>query len=661
MFVSAEGDPIGNGISLVSAIGHDAPGDAPPLRRMTVRVATGLAIAAPRALRMAYCGAHSRSLSSRSYVRTLAAGDIESGWWVGAWSGTDGPSLVMGATSVRSFATEVRVEAQSITATQHLEHLRLAKGEEVALETIWIAAQDCPPLEALEVFAEHLGATHGVRLDVAPCGWGSWGHWLERIDMGLMRESVRALDGLPSLRNALRVVQIDDGWSEMLESGRVSSSWRPNRRFPSGIAPLAAEIRRSGRECGLWLLPFTVNSGSAIAEQHPDWLVRDVTDAPFRVGGADTFCIDPTHPEASRWLRHLFGQMRDWGVRYVKLDHLRALVASEPCEGLDTFDVPRRHYGARTRIEAYRAGLTLVREAMGDAVFIVGCSAPAAPGTGLVSAHRVGPDIEAKWSGHLSGVQEAARALITNWFWHGRAWLNDPDYLLLCESEAVSRFWATVVAMSGGSMIISSDLAHLRPWEERILRIVTPPAGGPARPIDLFSHPLAPGILHQTLSRSGTTRQYVALLNWDDQPRIARLDLASIGVHEHAHVFDVWRGSHRHVRHEEIAVPLDGHDASLLCIRKSEDHPQVVGSDIHWTQGWLELSDEQWDPNTSTLSISIDVSAPRTGHLWISHSPRLRPCTECNRKAPGLFAVEVHPGARLSLRFTRVENESRFE
>ena len=239
----------------------------------------------PRALRTAYCGAHSRSQTSRSYVTSLHAGESLESWWVGALSGPTGPGVVVGGMQPERFVTRIRTTCDALTAEFPLEGWALAAGTRLQVDPLWLGATVLAPLAALEQFASVLGAAMHARVDTPPSGWGSWGHWLERIDAGLMREMVHAIDGSPALRRVIDVVQIDDGWSELLDSQRVSASWQPNTRFPTGLAPLAAEVSRTGRRCGLWVMPFAVNAGSSIVAAHPEWLVRNDSGAPQRVGG----------------------------------------------------------------------------------------------------------------------------------------------------------------------------------------------------------------------------------------------------------------------------------------------------------------------------------------------------------------------------------------
>lgn len=569
-----------------------------------------------RALRLAFCGAHSRSQTSRSYVTCIDASAILESWWIGALSGPRGPGVVIGGMQPERFVTRVRTTRDALVAEFPLEGWALAPGERVQIDPLWLGATSAAPLAAMERFATVLGTAMHARVNTPPTGWGSWGHWFERIDAGLMREMVHAIDGSPALRHVVDVVQIDDGWSELLDSRRVSASWRPNTRFPSGLAPLAAEVARTGRRCGLWLLPFAVNAGSSIVDSHPQWLVRNSAGEPHHVGDSDSYCLDPTHPAAAAWLTALLQGFRDWGFDYIKLDFLRALLAPDPAIPADSFRVPRRHHAARTRLEAYREGLRVIRAAVGDDVTIVSCSAPAAAGVGLVDCHRVGPDIDKAWTGRLAGVQDAARAVATNWFWQGRAWVNDPDYLLVCESQSLTRFWATVVALSGGSMILSADLSTLEPWAEQMLSLVMPPVGLAARPIDLFAHAPEPRHWVLPLQRGMSSWTMLGLLNWGERPVTERLAPAYVGVHGPTHIWDVWRQRHS-IAETVITVPVEAQSASLLRLTPVTREPTLVGTDIHWAQGWHEIESVSFDPLTGTLRIVPSASMPRRGKAWI--------------------------------------------
>ncbi|MCY7300068.1 MAG: hypothetical protein LH616_12760, partial [Ilumatobacteraceae bacterium] len=146
----------------------------------------------PRALRIAYCGAHSRSHTSRSYVTPLQHDEVIESWWVGAVSGTRGPGLVVGGSKPERFVTRVLVGRDGVKAEIPLEHWMLQPGATLRVDPVWIGASVAAPHAALERFASLLGFAWQTTIRRAPSGWGSWGHWLERIDAGLMREMVHA-------------------------------------------------------------------------------------------------------------------------------------------------------------------------------------------------------------------------------------------------------------------------------------------------------------------------------------------------------------------------------------------------------------------------------------------------------------------------------------
>lgn len=72
---------------------------------------------------------------------------------------------------------------------------------------------------------------------------------------------------------------LDDGWFGDRHPRTNDKSglgdWMPNpRRFPQGIAPLAADARAHGMRFGIWIEPEMVNPTSELFEKHPDWVIR---------------------------------------------------------------------------------------------------------------------------------------------------------------------------------------------------------------------------------------------------------------------------------------------------------------------------------------------------------------------------------------------------
>ena len=181
------------------------------------------------------------------------------------------------------------------------------------------------------------------------------------------------------------------------------------------LPDLVARIRDSGRRVGIWVAPLTVGSESRLAREHPDWLVGDGG----RNWGQSLHGLDVTHPAAADHLRACLHALRGLGIDYVKLDFLY------------TGALPGRRHEDLSPVAAYRRGLTLVREALGEDAYLLGCGAPLLPSVGLVDAMRVSADVinpedDERASSRLRGEQ----AIRSRAWQHGRFWVNDPDCLV---------------------------------------------------------------------------------------------------------------------------------------------------------------------------------------------------------------------------------------
>ena len=158
----------------------------------------------------------------------------------------------------------------------------------------------------------------------------------------------------------------------------------------------------------------------------------------------------------------------------------------------------------------------------------------------------------------------AIRNSITRWWMHGRLWQNDPDCLLLRDSETAMtpdevRTLATVIAMSGGMVLDSDDLTQLSDERRGWLSMLLPAYGKAARPVDLFE-PDTPRRLELDLG----THRMLALFNWDEEAAKIEVPLAAA-----VQMFDSWSGEDLGVRHGSVEVDLAPHGCRLLAIRRT--------------------------------------------------------------------------------------------
>jgi len=245
--------------------------------------------------------------------------------------------------------------------------------------------------------------------------WCSWYSLHTDIHEERLGKALSELGDLP-----LEVFQVDDGWQCGL------GDWEPNARFPSGMDRMAARIKSTGRTAGLWLAPLLVVASSDLFRQHRDWLLHDERGRLVSAGfnwGQQLYALDLTHPGSLHWLAGLMKKVRTWGYDYLKLDFLYAGA------------LPGRRYEDTPREAAYRRGLQVMREAMGNAYFLA-CGAPILPTLGLCDGMRVGPDVAETWASPASSVllsnlclpggQNAARTTLHR-LWLAPLLHPDPD------------------------------------------------------------------------------------------------------------------------------------------------------------------------------------------------------------------------------------------
>jgi alpha-galactosidase len=114
-----------------------------------------------------------------------------------------------------------------------------------------------------------------------------------------------------------------------------------------------------------------------------------------------------------------------------------------------------------TGVEAYRSGMSLIREVVGPDALLVGCGAPILPSVGLVDAMRVSPDTFHEGGEDGSDGLRGLMPLAARAWQQGRFWVNDPDCLVARPSYAQRDRWADAVAAFGGLASFSDRVGDL--------------------------------------------------------------------------------------------------------------------------------------------------------------------------------------------------------
>ncbi|RJQ41169.1 MAG: alpha-galactosidase [Anaerolineaceae bacterium] len=455
-----------------------------------------------------------------------------------------------------------------------------------------------------------------------PTGWCSWYQYYQDIDEEIIRENLEVLD-THRADFPLDLVQIDDGFEKQV------GDWLAfNPGFPKGVKPLAQEIKKKGFIPGLWLAPFIVHRSSDLYLNHPDWILRKDNGKPVNAGfvwNSLGTALDLTHPAASDYVRTVISKaVQDWQYPYLKLDFLYAAALK------GNYSDP-----TKTRAQVLRGGLEDIRDTAGKKTYLVGCGLPLGPALGLVDSMRIGPDVSGSWKPKYFGVDfpfknepsmpsasNSIRNILTRANMHKRWWVNDPDCILVRDQSDLSlqevQTLATVIAMSGGSMIFSDDLTALSNERLQLAARLLPPLTTRMVVLDWLQNQY-PHCLRTKVQSALGEWDLLAQVNWEDKECSASLSCKSFGLPDGTYwISDFW--GKRVNRNNDICslgeFIIPAHGCLLLAVRPLQDGKnQYLGSDLHFSQG-IEV--KKWTVRKNGARFVLDLDKKVSGNIYLS-------------------------------------------
>ncbi len=493
-------------------------------------------------------------------------------------------------------------------------HVRLAPGINTQFETLAVGYFDDARL-GLETWADEIAKVYNIHLPPQPvvfCTWYSQPYGGASDEKHFAETAAFAEKNLKPF--GFSAMQIDDHWQEGTKGDgprRNFTTHDPAGPYPNGMKAAADSVKARGLTPGLWFLPFAGTVGDPLFAGHEDWFVKHRDGTPYTVRWGGT-CLDMTYEPAREHLRGIVNRItHTWGFQYIKIDGLWTGTAT-PIEYVnsgykdDGIGDAVFHDPNKSNIEAYRSGLKLVRDTAGKDVFILGCNGPQnmrsyGGAFGLVDGMRIGPDNKSDWKNLLRGPTFGSR----HYFLNGRVWYNDPDPLYVRPSVPLNQAqlicsWVTI----SGALNTSSEWYQGLPPERLDLLMRTMPSHGlPARPVDLFENEL-PGIWLLTDDRHAVRRDVIGLFNWNSEEKNFDYPLDKIGLDANMDYvgFDYWQNTLVRLIKGRLQMPVAGQSCCVLAVRPVANHPQLISTSRHITQGIVDVLDEKWDDNSKTLS-----------------------------------------------------------
>ncbi len=399
-----------------------------------------------------------------------------------------------------------------------------------------------------------------------PVGWCSWYYYYTKIAQGDLAENLAEIE---RRKVGWQYFVLDDGYQTAV------GDWLSlNSKFPDGLKTFTESCKLAGIQPGIWLAPFIARGSSRLFREHRDWFIMNNAGKPAFAGwnpgwGLEGrfYGLDTTHPGVQEYLRTVVHTLvHEWGFQYLKLDFTY---------GAALYGTARD--GSLSPAGRLKLGYRLIREAAGQNVFILGCGSPLTPAIDGVDAMRIGPDVAPYWFDPLRVqltrdpnalcAKFAIRSILTRAQFHRRLWINDPDCLLLRETDTrlsahERQTLVNAIVISGGMLMLSDKLTALQDAQWRrigeIWKLVQQCDRGRTWPLD-FMEKAMPEIVYNSAG-------FLAVFNFADRPVRKQIDLrrylsvgeASLDLEE------IWSGSKITLAHGLLEpVELPPH-ASLL-------------------------------------------------------------------------------------------------
>jgi len=468
----------------------------------------------------------------------------------------------------------------------------------------------------LESYASAVAVDREIKLRPKPGVYCTWYHARASDENAIAKNTEFADKHLKPF--GLDVMQIDDHWQSILprdfkhegkikKTGPIKVFVDTQQNYSKGMAHTAAKIRSHGMTAGIWFMPFAGNFRNPYFD--PDIFAKYPDGSAFHDARWSGTCIDMTHPKARAFVHERVKRIYDWGYRYFKIDGMHTGMPSYNVY-VNTgyvnkdFGIAKLHDPYQTYIQAYRKGLTILAEAAPE-TFVLGCNVSQnmrcmGPAFGLIDAMRIGPDNGGAGGGRWGSVTKGAWHGSNLYFLNGRIWHNDPDPIYVRASNPLpyARWmcsWLTVA----GAMHTSSEQYDKLPAERLdLLKRCLPGHSLPARPVDLFETN-QPRIWLVQNDRMGL----IGLFNWSQkEPEEIVYDMDRLGLDKSTSyvAFDYWENTFAGTIKGTLKQSIAGGICRILAVKPEADHPQLVSTSRHITQGLIDVLGEKW--NGKTLS-----------------------------------------------------------
>ncbi len=445
----------------------------------------------------------------------------------------------------------------------------------------------------------------------------------------------------PNYPGGMNYIQLDAGLESHLEhspsGGDVSEA-----QIADEVPAALNQIRAKGFKTGIRINPFCATLDSELVRKHPNYCIQEEITA--RKGkersrrhrgrnvskpatthlpedSTEVALLDVSHPEVQKRIRKQIKQIvNEYGCSLVNVDFTGYTTGlTNGAQNL------RWHDKTLTPVQLYRFAGELLRDAISEArsegssangeVLLAGYNAITGPCLGNISLNA--PLINPPFSGvgaisnrtndpwhHQRGTKHRLSRYAAHVREHNLLWRHVFGELTIDEPRPVNEAIVemTAAALSGGTVFCTDRLTTLASSRAAHLSRIFPLLGNAATPVDLYDESF-PRIWSLPVSTPNETWHLAAVFNWNDYEDDVyfELDVLGLGESQEYLVHDFWMRQYLgKASHGLTLLNIPPRSVKLLCFREEQSVPQLLATDMHYTQGAVEILSAGWDGHSQS-------------------------------------------------------------